>query len=262
MSRAAIVACFCLALPVWLCAAPAAEEDDVAKQKTPGFVRPAKQATLAPTLGPTVRPTVKPTATPNHLKRELKEVKKELAESRGALAEEVKARQGLSGELGELRSALGQQGEAVEALAVSLQGARDELSEIARDVEKGAVAGSERAKSLEDMRMNLDSLGKLLGSIEERMKALEKQMAKVEEGRKQSEEAGSKMEDLLELMRGDISNNDEDIAALRKKVQQLSFDESKRAGNRQNIDRLKALVTHPLTALGMAVVALVVAIAR
>ena len=219
-------------------------------QEEEGFVKPGSKNTKSG----------KPVPAPAHESRD--KLKAEIGELDKALAKEERQRQALGKQLDEMRLSVDQQAQALEALAVSLDGLRAEIEKLRRNDEKRQAAFAERAKAMEGLGMNMDSLGKLLDSLQERNRALEGRLDELADADSAAEQGIAKQQDLLQVLRGDINNNDEDIAALRRQVQKMSFEKSRRAGEHQNASRLMRIAKHPLAALGVALIALTVAISK
>ncbi len=208
------------------------------------------------------RAAPQPTATPDARRESEKKLKAGLSKLERSLKAAGAERAELGKQLSEARRSLEGQTESLEAMQVVFEGLRGEIEELKRRGEKWDAASAERAKAMQDLRMNMESLGKLLDSLAERTQQLEDKIAGMGEANRKAEADMSQQKDILQILRGDISNNDEDIAALRRQVQRISFDKSKQAGEKQNVDKLWRIAKHPYTALGVALVALIVVIAK
>ncbi len=216
------------------------------------FVKPGESAV-----------TPQSTATPKPKKNNaIKELKADMSVLEKSMKNATEKRQELAKQLAAAKKALDQQSESLDALAVSLQGVRDVLEDLKRSGKERDATSVERVKATENLRMNMVSLDKLMDSLQDKLRQLEERMAKQSTADEKVQSEFARLQDLLQVLRGDISNNDEDIASLRKQMQKLSFDKSKRAGERQNVDRLRRLAKHPFTALGIAAVALIVSVTK
>jgi chromosome segregation ATPase len=239
-----------LLMVTWLClfGYNLGAEDGSGEFVKPGQVKATPQATA------TVEAKASKGST-EQLKASVKRLEKSLSRA-------GKERQGMVKRLDEANGALDQQADALDALAVAVQGLRENIDKLAAEADKSSGTDSLRARAVEDVRMSLESLGSVVNSLQEDSRRLNQQFSKVNANGEQVRNDTDKQNDLLKLLREDISNNDEDIASLRRQLQKISFEKSKQAGDKQNVDRLRRFISHPLTAVGLAVIALTVSLTR